>query len=249
MLAHYDDPGFSYVAYWQGRDYEHNSEILALKKLLPKSKYLTIGDIGGGYGRLTKVLSPYADKVYLIEPSKKQLSIAVKDLKKYSNVKFVQAGSEKTGLKNNFLDLAVMIRVSHHLPDILPTLDELYRVLKPSGSLIIEIANSNNWKSKFSSFIKGVPITTTAMEKRSQFNIRRKTIPYVNHHPSYIITQLARRNFHIDKIISVSNLRHPKLKKYLPFGLLLFLENLLQFIFSPLRFGPSIFILAHKQAI
>ncbi len=36
MAAHYDDSLFSYPDYWIGRDYEHTSEILALKHLLNK---------------------------------------------------------------------------------------------------------------------------------------------------------------------------------------------------------------------
>ena len=75
MGAHYDS--YDYPAYWQDRDYEHNSEIEAIKAFLGKIPEINnILDIGTGYGRLTPTYSFRAKKIILSDPSSKLLSKA-----------------------------------------------------------------------------------------------------------------------------------------------------------------------------
>ncbi len=52
----YDDPSYNYQDYWQGREYEHAAEELAIKRLLRGKKFKHAVDVGGGYGRLSKFL-------------------------------------------------------------------------------------------------------------------------------------------------------------------------------------------------
>ena len=72
----YDEGGYNYLKYWDGRDYEHASEEMAIKRLLKGKHFNAATDIGGGYGRLCIFLENFADKVTLAEPSKQQLEIA-----------------------------------------------------------------------------------------------------------------------------------------------------------------------------
>lgn len=248
MQAHYDDPKFSYTEYWQGREYEHQAEVIALENLIAKEKFIEVADIGGGYGRLTNWLASHAQKIYLIEPSEKQLMIGKEFLKHHKNVQFIKATSEHTKLASQSIELIVMVRVSHHLPNIIPTLDELTRILKPNAQLIIEVANSVNMKSRIMNWIKGTRVQLTPVERRSLANIRKQTIPFVNHHPQYIEDQLKKRGFVIQRKLSVSNFRHKVFKKYLPRKTLLALENFTQPLLSRINFGPSIFILAKASS-
>src|SRR4051812_44227951 len=71
----YDDPNYNYLHYWDGRDYEDESERMALSRLLKGKHFKHATDIGGGYGRLCIFLEQYADKVTLAEPSQQQLDI------------------------------------------------------------------------------------------------------------------------------------------------------------------------------
>jgi hypothetical protein len=51
MPAAYDT--YDYPSYWEGRDYEHGSEEIAIKGFLNRiAKIKTALEIGAGYGRL-----------------------------------------------------------------------------------------------------------------------------------------------------------------------------------------------------
>ena len=58
----YDDPKYNYQDYWAGREYEHAAEEIAIKRLLRGRKFEHAVDVGGGYGRLSKLLTKYAQK-------------------------------------------------------------------------------------------------------------------------------------------------------------------------------------------
>ena len=77
MAAYYDS--YNYSSYWHGRDYEHESEVLAIKSYLAKiPKIEKVLDIGCGYGRLAPVYVYRAKKIVLADPSRKLLSEAKK---------------------------------------------------------------------------------------------------------------------------------------------------------------------------
>lgn len=244
MTHFYDDSDFFYDQYWQTRAYEHTSEVLAIETLLEKKKFSNAADIGGGYGRLSKILTLFAKKVTLVEPSQKQRTLA----KKYLDKKIaIQSGlANKTGLAKASMDLVLMVRVMHHLPEPESSLVEINRILKNHGLLILEFANSANFKAKITSFITGRPILPIPIERRSLSNIKNKTIPFVNHHPHAIFKLLQRTGFVPIKVLSVSNLRFAFLKKILPIAMMNSLEKISQKTLSNVFFGPSIFVLAEK---
>jgi len=245
---HYDDPAFSYEKYWQSRDYEQASEELCINHLL-EGKKLKVGvDLGGGYGRLSSLLRKYCKKVTLVEPSRKQRRIAQQYLGSDPSVTILPGTAEKTGLPPASADLVIMVRVMHHLPDPLPALKEIHRILKPGGIMILEYANSTNFKSRIRSLLTGQPILLTPIEKRSVSNIRRNTIPFVNHHPHTIDKLLNRAGFTVSQKLSVSNFRIPFLKRRLGMKSLLVLESKTQKRLASFNFGPSIFLLAHKES-
>src|SRR6266404_2327217 len=113
----YNDPEYNYQDYWQGREYEHAAEELAIKRLLRGRKFAKAVDVGGGYGRLSKFLTKFAKQVTLAEPSQQQLDIAKIYLKDSPQVhqKLLQAADLK--FKDGTIDLVLVVRVLHHLPD------------------------------------------------------------------------------------------------------------------------------------
>ncbi len=237
---YYNDPEFSYLKYWQGRGYEHAAEILAIRRLLGPHHFASGLDIGGGYGRLAPTLLQFCDQLTLVEPSSKQRRLIPK------GIKTVTGTSDSTGLPDSSFDLISIIRVLHHLPDPLPTFREIYRLLRPGGILILEFANSSNFKARFSSLISGCPISSLPLERRRPGNIRSGSIPFVNHHPESILKSLSLCHFVTLKTLSVSNFRSQFLKKILPRPVLMFLESISQFLLSSIYFGPSIFVLARR---
>lgn len=246
MTAAYDT--YNYPAYWDGREYEHESEVLALKSLLARiSEIKKLIDIGAGFGRLTPYYAFRAKKVVLTDPSGKLLKEAKERLKEYQHIKFVSTGLEE--IKNKFskgsFDLAIMTRVLHHLNKPEVALPTIARILTKGGHLILEFPNKVHWKAVIINFFKGdftFPIDILPADKAK----RRKTIPFYNFHPEEIERELKENGFEILEKRSVSNIRSPFLKKFLPLELLLSVEKLLQTLLASLNFGPSIFVLAKK---
>lgn len=237
---YYDDAEFSYLNYWKGRDYEHAAEVIAIRRLLGKRHFSSGVDIGGGYGRLAPTLLRFCNQLTIVEPSSKQRKLAPQSVKIFSGT------SDSTGLPDSSSDFVSIIRVMHHLPDPRPTLKEIHRLLKPNGFLLLEFANSLNIKSRIVSFFSGQPISSLPLERRRASNIRRGSIPFVNHHPQSVLKALSLSHFVTLRTLSVSNFRSPFLKKILPLPLLLILESVAQITLSRLYFGPSIFIMAKK---
>jgi SAM-dependent methyltransferase len=238
-MKYYNDPTFSYPAFWEGREYEHQAELLAIQKLLGDRKFDTIADIGAGYGRLVDVLSKYSQKIILIDPSHVQLDL-VRDFSSTA-VETFEGSSEHTGLEDESCDLVTMVRVAHHILNLKPSFREVGRIVKPKGLFLLEFANSTNFKARARSGFGPMLLSAT--------DIGRKDIkvPFVNHHPTSIKRMLREEGFVVIGELSVSNFRSPLAKKVLPTRLLVRLEEFLQPSFSKIYFGPSVFILVQKS--
>ncbi len=241
MAGHYDDPTYDYQFYWQGREYEHQSEVLAIKKLLQNKYFKNQADIGGGFGRLYPTFVAFSKKVTLLEPSKKLRDLAKKS---YPDLIVRHATSDKIPFRKNTFDFISMIRVSHHLPNLAKTFSEIHRVLKPDGYYLLEVANSANFKTRLLHLF--TPLPKVPIEKRSPANIRRQTIAFVNHHPDTVLSLLEKHGFIVEQILSVSNFRSPFLKSIIPLKVLLFLESAFCHLLSGIYYGPSLFILTRK---
>lgn len=250
--AHYDT--YDYPSYWKGRDYEHESEVLALKKLLNSFENLdSIADIGAGYGRLTPYYEHIAQKVYLVEPSRSLLEVAKDNFNKRKNsINLINSTIEM--VDQNFpkesLDMVLMVRVMHHLKDPRSSIKTISSLLKQHGYLVLEFANKIHGKAIFKSICSGdftFPIDITPTDRRCIENKKAKAIPFYNYHPDLIFEALEEANFDIVKKLSVSNVRNESLKRHIPFKTLLQLENMLQNSLSSIYFGPSIFVLAQKR--
>ena len=249
MSSHYDK--FDYPAYWQGREYEHKAELIALSGFfssIKKIKYLL--EIGGGYGRLVPSYIYRAKKVYLTDSSAKLISIAKKTLRA-KNVTFLQ--SSISVLPKKFrpekFDVIIMVRVLHHIKNVEDSFQIIHKLLKPKGYLILEFANKIHLKSIFKEILKG---NFTAFydifpkDIRSIKSIKKHSISFNNYHPAYIIEYLEKIGFNVVETRSVSNIRNKYLKSHIPVDVLLSIESVLQKIFSRIYFGPSTFILARK---
>lgn len=242
----YNDPKHNYLHYWEGRDYENDSEVIAIKRLLGEKHFAHAADIGGGYGRLCVLLSEYADKVTLAEPSQQQLDIAKDFLKDYPQIerKLMQADDLKFG--DESVDLITMIRVMHHLPDPSTEFTEIQRVLSKQGYFILEIANYAHFRNRIKYLLKGKRLPTEPVDIRSRKNRRDDEIAFVNHNPKTVIKQLAHAGLKVERVLSVSNLRSPGLKKVVPRSLMLTAEKAMQPTLARWFFGPSTFLLVRK---
>jgi len=250
MAAAYDT--YDYPSYWLGREYEHKSEEFAIKTLLLKiSKIKTILDLGAGYGRLTPSYSFRAKKIILADPSAKLLSIARETFKNDPRIKYLHLSLNNllAKIRRESVDLAIMIRVIHHIEDIPLTFKIVNRCLKPNGYFILEYANKSHIKATFEQMLKGdVTFLLDIFPKEIGINRKKKKrLPFKNYHPDDISHELCSSGFDIIEKLSVSNIRSPFLKRILSLDLCLSLEKSLQKPLSHLNIGPSIFLLCRKR--
>ena len=243
----YNDPKHNYLKYWDGREYEHAAEEIAIRKLLRyKPRFKTAVDVGGGYGRLCLLLEQFADKVTLAEPSQQQLDIAKEFLKDHPEVDRKLLQADDLQFPDGSIDLLTMIRVMHHLPDPSAEFTEINRVLSPEGYAIIEMANYAHFRNRLKHIARGQRMPVKPVDIRSAANKREDEIPFVNHNPRTVIRQLEHAGLTVEKTLSVSNLRSTQLKKMLPQGLMLAVERSVQRPLASSYFGPSVFFLVRK---
>lgn len=242
----YNDPKHNYLKYWDGREYENAAEELAINRLLKNKHFNTAIDIGGGYGRLSVLLEEFASKVTLVEPSEQQLDIADNFLKDHPRIDKQLMQADDLKFAGGSVDLAIMIRVMHHLPDPSAEFNEIHRVLSDEGLFILEVANYSHFRNRIKYFMRGKLLPKEPVDIRSDKNKTEDEIQFVNHNPKTVTKQLAHAGFKVIKTLSVSNLRSPLLKKIMPRSGMLVAENILQPTLSKMYFGPSVFFLAKK---
>ena len=242
----YNDPKHNYLHYWDGRGYEHAAEEMAIKRLLEGKKFRNAVDVGGGYGRLCVLLERYASKVTLAEPSQQQLDIAADYLKDHAEIDRQLLQADDLKFADGSIDLLTMVRVMHHLPDPSSEFKEIARVLADDGYAMIEIANYMHARNRVKHILRRQKFPTKPVDIRSAEHRGKDEIAFVNHNPKTVIKQLAHAGLKVDRILSVSNLRSPGLKKIMPKRVMLAVEGILQPTLARSYFGPSIFLLVKK---
>lgn len=253
MSAAYDN--YDYPSYWNNREYEHQSEFIAIKEFLNRiSKIRNILEIGAGFGRLLPSYQFRAKKITLLDPCASLLSISRKKYKNVKGIEYLQLGIDniKGKLKAKKFDLILMVRVLHHIKDIEKAFKIIHSLLNKGGYFILEFPNKSHLKANLRNIAKGnitYPINIFPIDLRSKKNIKNKTLPFINYHPDQIYEKLKIAGFELIEIRSVSNIRSTLLKRLFPLNLLLDIEKVIQKPFSRLNFGPSYFILARKRVI
>lgn len=242
----YNDPNHNYKKYWDGREYENAAEELAIRRLLKNRSFNHAVDVGGGYGRLCILLEEFAKKVTLAEPSKQQLDLAKDYLAKHKRIDRELMQADDLKFKDDSIDLVTMVRVMHHLPDPSLEFSEIARILADDGVFILEIANLAHIRNRIKYMMKGKKVPINPVDIRSKKNRNKNEIEFVNHNPKKVAKQLAHAGLKVEKVLSVSNLRSPGLKKVAPISAMITVEKLLQRPLARAHFGPSVFFLVKK---
>lgn len=247
ILADYNDQSYDYTKYWQGRDYENESEFIALKNLLPSdfSKNRSVVDVGGGFGRLLPVLKKCFGDITIFDYSQKLLDIADLNAKKLGlKVTFIRGDAyEISAVVGRKFDYVTMVRISHHLDDLEKVFSEIRSILNDDGFFILEVANKIHFKSVVTNLLKR---NFKYFDKES-ISVATKNVTFLNHHPKHVEEILNRLGFVVEKKLSVSNFRARFFKKTFPLKSLLRMEKITQNIGSRIYFGPSIFYLLRRK--
>lgn len=239
------DRGYDYTRYWDHRDYENDAERAAIRTLLDGRRFDRAADVGGGFGRLCLLLREYADHVTLAEPSQTQLEAAEKVLAN-TDIEKVRTQADDLDFADGTLDLITMVRVMHHIPEPEKEFGEIARVLRPGGTAIIEVANYGHFLNRRRLKKQGKELPTAPVSIRTVQSDEPDAIAFVNHNVDTVTAQLADAGLVLQRKLSVSNLRSPRLKKLLPTQLLLVIEKRLQKPLARFDFGPSMFLELRK---
>lgn len=254
-ISDYDKYEYDYEEYWNNpeinRSYENQAEKAALVRLLPEQKTLPSGeeswfmDLGAGFGRLTDCYFNQYKNIILSDYSLENLKKAQEKISSFNpnnpNTFYVAANAYSLPFKPEVIDCLISIRTLHHMEEPEKVVSQISSILKPKGKLILEYAN----KRHFVEILRAL----TGKSQMKPFSLmphRRGEDLFFNFHPRYV-KKLLRPDLKIEKILSVSNLRVNKIKKIFPVKFMLFIDLFFQPIFSLLKFGPSIFLLAQKK--
>ena len=239
-----DYNGYDYKKdFWENtdREYEDQADRMAIRRLLPK-RMEKFADIGGGYGRLANEYLKRAHKVYIFDYSKTELAQA-KEI--YGDKIETKTGDiYKLPFKDNELDGLMMVRVTHHLKELEKAVAELYRVLKPGGVAVIEVANKRTLP-KMARFLTGRSKVNPFDKKPANYKEISKD-GFYNYHPKYVEEIFARLGFKTEKVLSVSNFRSKTLKKVIGTNNLVKMEGTAQTMLAPIRFAPSVYYKLRK---
>lgn len=91
-------------------------------------------DAGGGTGRVSGKLVGMADQIVVADLSIRML----KEAAQKDGLSTVQSQSEALPFPDNFFERVIMVDAFHHVCDQKDTAEELWRVLKPGGRIVVE---------------------------------------------------------------------------------------------------------------
>jgi len=100
--------------------------------------------VGGGTGRVSQFFIKDAGDIYIADLSHKMLI----ESQSKNGLKPACAHSEFLPFPEGYFERIIMIDVLHHVCDQQQTINELWRVLKPGGRIIIEEPDIHHWAIK-----------------------------------------------------------------------------------------------------
>ena len=110
-------------------------------------------DLGCGSGRWAKYIAPKVKKLILVDPSKKALDIAKKNLYEFNNVVFYCNDIDFLPVENNSLDFTYSLGVLHHLSDTQKAIKNISIKLKKNAPLLLYLYYSLDNRSFIYKFI------------------------------------------------------------------------------------------------
>lgn len=226
------------TSFWDqgGREYEDRTEAIALKRLLPESGHLLL-ELGAGAGRNTPRYLGF-NRIVLLDYSRTQLEQAQGRLGKSDKYIYVAADVYRLPFVDGLFDAATMIRTLHHMADAPKALDQLRKVLQPSGTFILEFANKLN--------LKAILRYLLGRQTWSPFTLEPVEFVKLNFdfHPRAIRNWLKELGFEIERTLTLSSFRVGFLKRIVPTSILVFFDSLFQWTGALWQLSPSVFVRA-----
>ena len=217
-----------------GREYEDQTEELALRRLLPKSGQLLL-ELGAGAGRNTPRYHGF-ERIVLLDYSTTQLQQAQEHLGNSRRYVYVAADVYQLPFVQGAFDCATMIRTLHHMAEAPRALHQIRGAMSSGGTFILEYANKLN--------LKAILRYGTGRQSWSPFT--REPVEFVelnfDFHPKAVRTWLGNNGFRIDRQLTVSHFRIGWVKRWLPTRLLVAMDSIAQLSGDLWQLTPSVFV-------
>lgn len=235
-VCDYEGSGYR-TDFWegQGREYEDLAERVALRRLLPAHGRRVV-HLGAGFGRMTRELGGY-DQIIVLDYSRTLLREAQARLGAGAPYVYVAADIYRLPLAPGSCDAAVMERVIHHMADVPAALRQIRAVLAPGAPFVLEYANKRNLKAMLRYRLR-----RQAWDPHDEAPVEFVPLNF-DFHPDYMARELAAAGFTTERRLAVSYFRLGALKRWVPTGLLVTLDRLLQPTGAAAPYSPSVFTL------
>ncbi len=172
------------------------------------SKFKTFLDAGAGRGPYTKMAQNKYNRIFCFEYDQKELDFAIKNISDDNgSVEFKRVDITKIPLDDNSIDVGVCSEVLEHIPDYGKAMNELYRVIKPGGTLLFSMPNGNSMLYGLSK-IKNRSILKNLDEQRAQ-NPSWEQIRHYSFTPKKIEAIATNAGFRIKRRYGAHTMRIP----------------------------------------
>lgn len=122
----------------------YGEHIIRYEAALPAVKDKVVLDIASGSGYGTKMLAKNAKKVYGVDISTEAVEYAKKNYNA-KNIEYIVGDAASIPLSDGSIDVVVSFETIEHIPQYKKFLQELRRVMKPNGVLIVSTPNDEEY--------------------------------------------------------------------------------------------------------
>lgn len=234
-ICNYEGSDYQH-SFWEqgGRAYEDAAEEVALQRLLPAGGRLLL-ELGAGAGRNTPRYKGF-ERVVLLDYSRSQLEQAQQRLGNPGRYLYVAADVYRLPFAPGLFDAATMIRTLHHMAEPRRALEQVRQVLQPGAAFILEFANKKNLKA----------ILRYGLRRQSWNPFSPEPIEFAplnfDFHPATVRAWLKLSGFALERQLTVSHFRIDALKRFLPLGMLVWMEAQAQRTGNLWQLTPSVFV-------
>lgn len=141
-------------AYESGHGYDRleqpRAQAIGLLELGPSDRLL---DIGCATGATLRRLAPVVDHAAGVDLSPRMIQLAREHAARQPNLEFAVADSAQLPFADNSFTAALCTFSFHHYPQPLAAAQEIARVLKGSGRLVLADASSDRWALRIADLV------------------------------------------------------------------------------------------------
>jgi arsenite methyltransferase len=98
---------------------------------------MVVADVGAGTGYMAAGLAPLVRQVHVLDGSPAMIAVARKNLSSMDHIDYHEADGQSLSLEDASIDVVFANMYLHHCPDPQASIQEMVRVLKPGGRLVI----------------------------------------------------------------------------------------------------------------